>query len=257
MIYAFNSIALTVGLFAVILVLNEIGFRIGRFVQLSTHHTVRELTGSVQGSVLGILALLLGFTFSMAMQRYDQRQGALIDETNAIGTAQLRAELLAEPYRAAARQLLGDYVELRIAAADVDLTRRQARLKAKRQTAEQQQALWTLGVEAANADPRPTTTGAFATALTAMIDAQGKRNALLQMHVPEVVMMLLFLVFASSGGMLGYSSGLGGHRILAPTALVSFLIAMVVFIIIDLDRPRRGLIQVDQTPLVELRNPAP
>ena len=61
------------------------------------------------------------------------------------------------------------------------------------------------------------------------------------------------MVFVASGGILGYSSGLSGKRVVAPTIVVSFLIAMIVFIIIDLDRPKRGLIQVDQRSLLELQ----
>ena len=101
------------------------------------------------------------------------------------------------------------------------------------------------------------TTGAFVNALNDLIDSQGRRNALLQMHVPEVVLFLLFIVFISSGGILGYSSGLGGRRVVAPALLVSFLIALIVFIIIDLDRPKRGLIQVDQGIMLELRQDKP
>lgn len=73
------------------------------------------------------------------------------------------------------------------------------------------------------------------------------------MHASEVVRFLLFIVFIASGGILSYSSGLGGRRVVAPAALVSFLIALIVFIIIDLDRPKRGLIQVDQGIMLELR----
>jgi len=106
---------------------------------------------------LGLLALLLGFTFSMSMQRYDDRSQAVIEEANAIGTAVLRVQLLPAKYQSKA-----------------------------------------------------------------------------------------------IGLMLGYSSGLSGKRVIAPTVMVSFLIAMIAFIIIDLDRPRRGLIRVDQNSLLEL-----
>ena len=112
------------------------------------------------------------------------------------------------------------------------------------------------GLPWAAEEPRPVTSGAFITSLNDMIDSQGRRNALLQLHVPEIVLLLLFAVFIASGGMLGYSSGLGGKRVLAPTLMVSFLIAMIVFIIIDLDRPKRGLIQVNQGSIVELRQSA-
>ncbi|MGV8991081.1 MAG: hypothetical protein ACOH1Q_06725 [Thiobacillus sp.] len=77
--------------FVLILLFNEIGFHIGRFVQGRTSNEIKSLTGSIQASILGLLALLLGFTFSMSMQRYDHRNQALIEEANDIGRTVLRA----------------------------------------------------------------------------------------------------------------------------------------------------------------------
>ena len=74
------------------------------------------------------------------------------------------------------------------------------------------------------------------------------------MQVPEVVLVLLFIVFVSSGGIMGYSAGLSGKRMFAPIVLVSILITLIVFIIIDLDRPKRGLIQVNQSVMTQLLN---
>ncbi len=115
-----------------------------------------------------------------------------------------------------------------------------------------QHQLWTLAISATNVDPRAVTTGAFVKSLNDVIDSQDKRNALLQMHVPEVVLFLLFIVFVSSGGIMGYSAGLSGKRVIAPIVLVSFLITLIVFIIVDLDRPKRVLIQVNQSGMTEL-----
>lgn len=252
-LFEYSSVTITLVLFLLIIVGNEAGFRIGRFVQRQTDEEIKTLTGAIQASILGLLALLLGFTFSMAMQRYDARNNALISEANAIGTVQLRAQLLPERYQASATDLLNDYVELRISAGKIDLTQFEQRKVYNSEVARLQNALWQLAVEAANEEPLAVKSGAFINSLNGMIDAQGKRNALLDMHVPEVVILLLFVVFLCSGGILGYSSGLSGRRVMAPTVMVSFLIALIVFIIIDLDRPRRGLIQVDQSSLELLK----
>ncbi len=254
LLYDFSSIAITATLFGLLVVSNEIGFRIGRFVQGSTDTEIKTLTGAIQASILGLLALLLGFTFSMSMQRFDGRSQALIAEANAIGTVELRVQLLPEQYREKAVRLLEEYIALRIAIGKLDLTRREERKQYDGQISRLQNALWSLAVMAAQDDPRPVTTGAFITSLNELIDSQGKRNALLQMHVPEVVLVLLFIVFIASGSMLGYSSGLSGRRVVAPTIMVAFLIAMIVFIIIDLDRPKRGLIQVDQGSMLLLQD---
>ena len=253
LLYGYNSLIITVTLFIAILLFNEAGFRIGRYVQSSTDDEIKVLTGSIQASILGLLALLLGFTFSMSMQRFDNRSLAAISEANAIGTTSLRLQLLPQAYQPKARSILTEYVELRISVGQIDMTRSSERRDYNQRIAALQDALWAVAVDAAQEDPRPVTSGAFITALNDMIDSQGRRNALLQMHVPEVVLLLLFTVFIASGAMLGYSSGLGNKRVVAPTVMVSFLIAMIVFIIIDLDRPRRGLIQVNQGSMLELR----
>tara|TARA_R110000764_G_C10988524_1_gene381045 strand:+ start:629 stop:1471 length:843 start_codon:yes stop_codon:yes gene_type:complete len=250
--YGYSSVAIAVILFFVIIICNEIGYRTGRFIQTRTDNEVKALTGSIQASILGLLALLLGFTFSMSMQRYDNRSIALIDEANAIGTAVLRVQLLPDEYQESATKLFQEYINLRVVIGKLDLTKLEERRVDNKKIAALQSELWKLAILATNVDPRPVTTGAFVNALNDLIDSQGKRNALLQMHVPEVVLILLSIVFISSGGIMGYSAGLSGQRIFAPILLVSLLITLIVYIIIDLDRPKRGLIQIDQSIMIEL-----
>lgn len=254
MLYSHSSVVIVIILFIAIVVLNEVGFRVGRFVQSRTDSEIKSLTGSIQASILGLLALLLGFTFSMSMQRYDNRSMALIDEANAIGTAILRIQLLPEQYRDEAGSLFQEYISLRADIGQLDLTKTEERKNYNDKIANVQNKLWSLAISATEIDPRPVTTGAFTKSLNDVIDSQGKRNALLRMQVPEVVLILLFIVFISSGGIMGYSAGLSGKRMFAPIVLVSTLITLIVFIIIDLDRPKRGLIQVDQSVMVELLN---
>lgn len=163
LLYNFSSIAITATLFILIVIFNEIGFHLGRFIQDRTDTEIKTLTGTIQASILGLLALLLGFTFSMSMQRYDNRSQALISEANAIGTSILRVKLLPEHYHNKASTLLQEYVELRIAIGKIDLTRRQERKKYNIQIAKIQNDLWSLAVMAAQEDPRPVTSGAFMT----------------------------------------------------------------------------------------------
>lgn len=256
-LYSYSSGVIVTALFLAMLLFNEIGFQVGRFVQRHTDHEAKVLTGSIQASVLGLLALMLGFTFSMAMQRYDGRNMALIEEANAIGTAALRVKLLPLKYQADAHDLIRQYIDVRVEIGNIAITDQARRAKYMNQVSLLQHRLWALAVLATDADPRAVTTGAFVQSLNAAIDAQGKRNALQQLHVPETVLISLFLVFVASGGMIGYSSGLNGKRIIAPVVLVSLLVTLIVFIIIDLDRPRRGLIQVNLAPLLDLQRSMP
>ncbi len=122
LLYPYSSVAIAITLFLAMLLFNEIGYQVGRFVQEHTDSEVKTLTGSIQASVLGLLALMLGFTFSMSMQRYDSRSMALIEEANAIGTTLLRVRLLPQQYQDDARELLGKYVEIRVAMGKIALT---------------------------------------------------------------------------------------------------------------------------------------
>ncbi len=250
--YNFSSLFITGLLFLLIIIGNEGGFRLGRYIQYKTNDELRSLTGSLQASILGLLALLLGFTFSMSMQRYDSRNHALIDEATAISATLLRVQLLDNKYKAEVDQLLDDYIHLRLKVATIDLTQGELRREINAESKALQRELWLMAMQIAEHDPSPLTSGAFLTSLDKMIAAEEKRNALLQLHVPEVVLYLLFVVFISAVGIIGYSSGLTGKRIAAPTILIAFLISMIVFLIIDLDRPKRGLIQVDQSLMREL-----
>lgn len=255
--YNQNSILIVTLLFIAILIAYEIFFHIGRLYQNKTDHEVKSQATAIQTGILGLLALLLGFTFSMALQRFDNRSHAVIKEANAIGTALLRTKLLPKPYDSTTYSLLQKYVDLRIEISSVDLTMKTQRKSINDKTDEIQNQIWDQLIKAAELDPRPVTTGYFITSLNDLIDARGERNALLQRHVPEVILFLLFFVFIIGGALMGYTSGLGLKRAYIPTVIFSLLLVLVVFIIIDLDRPKRGLIMVKQDSLIELKSTRP
>ena len=251
--YNQNSVLIVGILFVTILLAYEICFRIGRSVQHKTDEEVKGQTNSIQAGILGLLALLLGFTFNMALQRFDNRSYAVIKESNAIGTALLRTKLLPAPYDSIANNLLQQYVDLRIEISSVDLTVTNERKSINERTDKVQNQVWDSAIKAAEIDPRPVTTGYFLTSLNDVIDARGERSAILQRHVPELILFLLFIVFIFGGALMGFTSGLGLKRAYIPTVIFTLMIVLVVFIIIDLDRPKRGLIKVNQNSLVELK----
>jgi hypothetical protein len=251
--YDQNSILIVAILFIAILLAYEIGFRIGKRLQEKTDAEIKSQTNAVQAGVLGLLALLLGFTFNMALQRFDSRSEAVIHEANTIGTALLRTKLLPQPYDSLNYNLFKQYIDLRIDISNVDLTLMEERQLINQKTDKVQDEIWNNAVLAAEKDPRPVTTGYFLTSLNDVIDARGKRSAILQRHVPEVILFLLFSVFIIAGLLMGYSSGLGLKRNYSPMIALTFLIVLVIFIIIDLDRPKRGVIKVKQDSLIELK----
>lgn len=252
--YNQNSILIVAILFVLILLANEAGYRLGHYYQSKTDDDVKNHTNTIQAGTLGLLALILGFTFNLALQRYNSRSESVIHEANAIGTALLRTDLLPEPYDSITHALLQNYISLRLAVSNTNQTQVSEQDTLDIVTQRLQKKIWIIAVSAAQVDPRPVTTGYFIDALNVMIDAHGKRNALLQLHVPEVILFLLFIVFIMSGALMGYASGLGKRRTTTPTMMMTFLISLVVFIIIDLDRPKRGIIKVNQDSMLKLRN---
>lgn len=251
--YDQNSIVIVCILLAAILLAYELCFRMGRYYQRHTDEEVKIQTNAIQAGILGLLALLLGFTFNMALQRFDNRSYAVINEANAIGTALLRTKLLPAPYDSMNHALLQDYVDLRIEISDLDLTEISERASINKRTDDIQREIWDNSIKAAELDPRPVTTGYFINSLNDLIDARGERNAILQRHVPESILLLLFIVFIIVGALMGYTAGLGLKRAYTPTLIFNVLIILVLFIIIDLDRPKRGLIKVKQDSLIELK----
>ncbi len=251
--YTHNSILIVSLLMAAILLAYEISFRYGRHFQQKTDNEIKTQTNSIQAGILGLLALLLGFTFNMALQRFDNRSYAVIKEANSIGTSILRTKLLPSPYDSLNYSLLQEYVDLRIEISTIDLTEKSERAAINKRTDMIQDLIWENSIKAAEIDPRPVTTGYFISSLNEVIDSRGERNAILQRHIPEVILFLLFTVFIIGGALMGYTSGLELIRAYVPTVMFTALIVLVVFIILDLDRPKRGLIKVKQDSLIELK----
>lgn len=252
-LYGVNSSLIAGLLFVSMVLATEIGYRIGLGRHRTANDAAKEHINGIQSSILGILALLLGFTFSLALQRFDSRSEAVVDEANAIGTAYLRTQLLPAALRAEARRLVRDYTDVRVQAGTLTQVQRAELDRLATQAAGLQNALWAHAVKGLEVDPNAYTPTLFAEAVNALIDSYGKRDAALNRHVPEVVLLLLCVTFLMTGAIVGYASGVAGHRPSLVSHIMIALIVVLVFIILDLDRPRRGLIEVSQKSLVDLQ----
>lgn len=255
--YDHNSFWIVGILFAILIAATELGYRLGGKITTSATDGTKSQINTIQASLLGVLALLLGFTFSLALQRFDSRSEAVVSEANAIGTTILRASLLPESVRAYSRELLSEYLDLRVRASTIPLSRSEERNALLQQSRQILEALWKAAERAAEEDASPVRTGLFVQALNQMIDAYGARDAALDRHVPEPVLFLMFMAFVLTACLVGYAAGVSGHRASFPTYILVTLVTFLVFIVIDLDRPRRGLIEVSQQSLVDLQQSAP
>jgi hypothetical protein len=249
--YDQSSVLLVTILLIVVVLGTEAGHGIGRKVHAGISEASRSQINSMRASMLGLLALLLGFTFSQSLQRFDARSEAVVDEANAIGTAYLRAQLAPRSVRGPAQNHLRDYLDLRAREAATSLENpEEASLVVRAQR--HQDDLWLCAQQAAAEDNGPIT-ALFIQSINDLIDSFGRREAEITRHVPEIVLLLLFVTFLFTGVVGGFASGAEGHRPQFACYVATLVIALVVFVIIDLDRPRRGLIEVPQESLIELQ----
>ncbi len=246
--YAIPSPILMLALLVTMGLAIYIGTRMGKNRASRTSEEGRAQVSALQGSLLGLLALLLGFSFSLALGRYDDRSVAVITEANAIGTAWLRTDLVAEPARGDLRKALVDYTAERVAAGGNDMTQTEDRNRLLSAAQGQFTQIWALASTLARETPNPATVS-LTSSLNDMIDAFSARDAALNRHVPEPVLWLLFVTFVFMGWTLGFSSRVAGERPSPPVLLLVLLIVLVMGAILDLDRPRRGLIGIDQSAM--------
>lgn len=236
--------------FIVLLLAHESGFRLGRARYDGGRH--QESEGAVGGMVaaeLGLLAFLLVFTYGIATSRFDSRRHALLDESNAIGTAYLRAAMLPEPEGETVRRHLREYVDVRIAA-----TQGASMEEAIRRSEELHALLWAEAVTATGTDARSIPIGLFVSSLNDVIDLHVKRvTAGLRSRIPTTVWCVLFAVATLSFAAIGYQGGLMGRRRSPAVFVVALTFVVVIWLAADLDRPGRGLLRVSQRPMIELR----
>lgn len=250
--YSQSSFLIVSGLFIFMVLAMEIGFRSGLRRQVKATEAITQ-ANAVLVSMLGLLALLLAFTFSAALQRYEDRSRTVVAEANAIGTTYLRARLLPLGMQDEVRALLRQYLDVRIQEGRVDSTEPELHQSLLRQAKLMEARLWSHAVKAAELDKSVVTSGLFIQSLNELIDTSTTRNAALNRQVPEIVLLLMFATIIMTTATLGYASGIAGHRVTLAAFVLVMLIALVVYLIIDLDRPRRGAIQVSHESMLSLQ----
>ncbi len=237
---------------ALLLGVAEAGYRGGLRLYKAGDEARRSQIEGVQGAVLGLMGLLLGFTFAMAVERFDTRRDLVLKEANAVGTTWLRAGLLPEAHRAPVKELLRRYVEVRLKYEA--LIRDRAKLaEGLRLGAELQGELWRHAEAAATESPSFLIVS-FITSLNEVIDTDAERIAAGRNQVPGGVWVLLVLVAAFGCFTGSYGSGAHGARSPFTNLFLPVLIAVVIALIFDLTHSRQGVIGISQQPLIDLLN---
>jgi hypothetical protein len=174
----------------------------------------------------------------------------VVEEANAIGTAHLRAGLLPEPHRSEVRDLLVRYLDTRITGVQTGNV-----APAMAESVDLQNRLWPHAEALAKDDPHSIAAGLFIQSLNEMIDLHAKRVLIgVRNRIPATIWGALYFVTVLAMGEIGYNVGLtGSRRSLAAAALV-VAFAIVMLLIMDLDRPQEGLLRVSQEAMLDLQN---
>jgi len=230
-------------LFILMLVFNRMGFVIHRKQIQKNPESASEGLGPIEGSLLGLLALLLSFAFGMLASRFDARKQTIVQEANDIGTAVLRADLYPDSIRNVLRADFKDYVDARIAYynSGADAV---ANAIALTNSTKYSDKIWATVVQQAQDKENTLRSQQMIPAVNNMIDSVSTVEAARNATVPDSIFWFLFLLIITASLIVGYSSNSKkiNHVIVSGFALMTVL---TVFLIMDLDRPRRGVINTE------------
>ena len=245
---------IVVGLFLAMVVCLEIGYRVGHR-RIQRDGAAHEGLGSIEAATFALLGLLLGFAFSGALGRFDNRRNLIVQEVKAIGTAYLRLDLAPTDDQPELRRLFREYLDARVRVyatpTDDEATDRSIA------TAEGvQRRIWSALMESSQHDANQHVARTIVPAVNEMIDITTVRTVALHTRLPDAILALLLIVALCSAMTAGYAMAKRGHRSILHVILYATSIAMTIYVVLDLEHPRRGLIRLDATDriLEQLRN---
>jgi len=209
-----------------------------------------EDMGTLAGSALGLLALLLAFSFSLALSRYEARRALVLEEANAIGSTANFALMLPEPAKSSVLSMLRDYAAVRLGLGVPYDPAKLERDVAK--SLDLQSKLWQQAVAVSAMTPQSLPTSQFVASLDEMSKIHEKRLMALRYHVPDAVIVMLFAVAIVAMVFTGYQVGLMETRLREVSLIMAATVGIVIVMVVDLDQPSRGLIEVSPQALVDV-----
>jgi hypothetical protein len=235
-------------IFLVSLVVILAATEVGRWLGFRAGDQGGDEVLTLQGACLGLLALMIAFTFAMALSRFEGRRDAVLQEANAVGTTALRARLLPEPHNTETLKLLREYVQIRLTQRVPSPAEFDAAVASSNRI---QQQLWQQAMAMAAKDSGIVRTGLFIQSLNELIDNHEKRMTAVRNRVPNVVLLALYGVAITAGAFSDYAGGLGVRSSRLPAYVMIFLNCAVIPLIQDLDRPSTGFITTSQQPVID------
>jgi hypothetical protein len=236
--------------FLIVLIPILIGQRYGIWRIKHSTDLQKVPVGSVVGAAFGLLAFMLAFTFQISAGRYEARKKLLLDEVTNIRTTWLRAGVIPEPFRSETRRLLLEYVDLRI-----DLASDPSKLGSAMARSQQiLDKLWESVEILAGQDRSSEMYSLFTSSINDLVDNYNQRISMtLEYRIPCAILGVLFIITFLTMLTLGYQFGISGKGSFRINFLLAAVFAMVMFLILALDRPETGLAKLNQKPMLTLQ----
>jgi len=238
-------VGLVLGLFVVMLAAGEAGRRIGIARLARQSDGLAKGGGSADAATFGLLGLLIAFTFSGAASRFQDRRDLIADEANAIGTAYLRLDLLPSDVQQPLRELFRRYADVRatVYGQALDNAATEAKLG---ESSDLQAAIWKMAASTVQREGTPPSTSTLVIgALNEMIDITTTRVIATRSHPPDVIFVLLVAMSLICALLVGYSTSPNKARSWLHMVTFAAVISLTVYVIIDIEFPRVGLIRID------------
>jgi len=234
-----------IALFVLIILFLRVGRQLG--LRAIERHGAGGMTGvgSLETAVFALLGLMIAFTFSGALTRFDTRRAQAVDEANAISTAYLRVDLLPASEQPRVREKFRQYVDARIATYKALPDVEAARGKFAK-SLQLQGELWSMTVAASRSqDARPNTDFLVISAMNEMINFTTLRASATMIHPPVIIYVMLFGLALAAALLAGYQTAPErGYHWLQKMGF-AFIVAFTVYIILDIEYPRLGFVRID------------
>ena len=250
--YSFIAVVISLALFIAIVIAFEVGYKFGSRGEAATEP---RTIGAMEAAIFGIMGLLIAFSFSGAASRFDTRRQLIVQEANAIGTAYLRIEELPEDARETMRDKFRQYLDSRLNTYKLiddlgDYESEESRSK------HLQNEIWSYAVQQTGRISSTAPTMLMLPALNQMFDIATTRIAAREMHPPIVVFGMLGILVLIVSTIFGFGAGRTKNHSWFHVVLFAAVFTLALYVIIDFEFPRIGLIRVDSFDkvLIDLRN---
>ena len=244
---------IAIAIFLLILILNRLGFQYRKREIKRNPELEGEGLGTAEGSMLGLLALLLAFTFNMAAHKYEIRREIIIEEANAIGTAIHRCDLYPDSIKKEFRKEFAKYLDARIAYFNAGTDEKMME-SAIHEAESCSGRIWRIATNLAQDRDNFVRSAQMIPALNAMIDIVHTRDDSRKAKVPPLIMLVLLVFILVSAFLSGYGNKTRRRNRVMITAF-AFMTTITLYLVLELDRPRSGLITLEpaEQKIVDLK----